>query len=328
MDTRQLRYFLAVASERSFTRGAARLHMAQPPLSRRIQELEAELGAQLFDRESRPLKLTDAGQVLLEEAILVVERMDQLRATMKRFIAARKPRFTIGLVPSTIYARFPEVLRHFREVAPEIDLSLAEMATPEQVAALHDGRIDVGFDRIFVAEPGLRHEVLRYEPMVAALPSMHPRFADSRPLGLAEAAHMPLIVYPRAPRPSYADQVLDLFRQRELAPSQIREVRELQTALIMVASGAGLCIVPESVRRLSRAEVDFLPLLEEATSPMVMRFRKQDSSEGLRILLKVLKTLYSEWGWPVPAIDLGYEGAGEPDRSSGPGRHGNRGGRE
>jgi DNA-binding transcriptional LysR family regulator len=114
MEFRHLRYFVTVAQERNFTRAAEKLHIAQPPLSRQIHDLEAELGISLLDRDSRPVRLTEAGRLFYEHAILVLERVDDLRTMMRRFREAERPRFVIGFVASTIYAVLPHLIRRFR----------------------------------------------------------------------------------------------------------------------------------------------------------------------------------------------------------------------
>lgn len=292
LDIRQLRYFLAVAAERSFTRAAEQLNMSQPPLSRRIQELEAEFGMPLFDRESRPLRLTPAGQVLHEQASEVVRRLTQLHETMQRFAATEQPRFVIGLVPSTLYARLPEIISRFREVAPGIDLSLAEMNTLEQIAALKDGRINVGLDRIFVEDSLLAHRTVRHEPLIVALPHGHSLLDQGRPVDLAELVEIPQIVYPVSPRPSYADLVLSAFYDHGLAPKTVLEVRELQTALVMVAAGSGACIVPGTVSHLGRRDIGFADIRQKVAAPMIMRHRVDDRSPRLGQLFDIFAELY------------------------------------
>lgn len=290
IDIRQLRYFLAVAAERSFTQGARRLNMAQAPLSKRIQELEDELSVQLFDRESRPITLTSAGRLLQEEALRVVHGLDQLQATMRRFIAAERPRFVIGLVPSTLYARLPEIIARFRDEVSGVDVALAEMDTLEQVAALKDGRIDVGFDRIVVDDPLLIHMVLREERIIVALPVGHELTLENDSVRLADIASMPLIVYPSLPRPSYADLIVSFFQDRDLMPPRIVEVRELQTALVMVASGAGACLIPNSVRRLARSDISYVSIDETLSTPFLIRRRAGAMPQNLQKLL----SLYDE----------------------------------
>ena len=174
MDLRQLRYFVTVAAERNFNKAAERLHIAQPPLSRAIQQLEAELGADLIDRTSRPLKLTTVGHLFHDQALQVLGRVDDMRSMMSAAVGSERRRFTIGFVASTIYARLPEIIREFRSEAPDVELTLVESVTLEQIAALKDGRIDVGFGRIRFEDPGVRRTVLRHEPLVVAFPAAQP----------------------------------------------------------------------------------------------------------------------------------------------------------
>lgn len=294
IDIRHLRYFLAVAQELNFSRAAEKLNMAQPPLSRQIQQLEAELGVQLFDRESRPLSLTPGGRLFREHALGVMQRMDEMRGTMKRFAASERPRFVIGFVPSVIYARLPRVIRGFRELAPDVELSLIEMMSLEQIAALKEGRIDAGFGRVRFDDPALRREVLREERLVVALPLGHP-LAGERPVTLADLARETLIVYPREPRPSYADQVLSIFRDRGLEPARILEVRELQTAIGLVASTVGACVVPASVRLMERGDVVYCDLVENVTSPIIFSYRRTDTSQLLIRLRSVIDGINEQW---------------------------------
>jgi LysR family transcriptional regulator, benzoate and cis,cis-muconate-responsive activator of ben and cat genes len=300
IELRHLRYFLAVAAERNFTRAAERLNMAQPPLSRQIHQLEQELGAPLFDRDSRPLKLTAAGRLFYEQAIQVTQRMDELKALMRRFVAAERRRFVIGFVPSVIYARLPSIIRGFREAAPDVELSLVEMMSLEQIGALKEGRIDVGFGRIRFDDPAVRRDVLREERLGVALPAGHPLLAGERPIELAALAEGALIVYPREPRPSYADQVLSLFRDHGVEPASVQEVRELQTAIGLVAAEAGACIVPASVRLLGRTEVVYRDLAQPATSPIILSRRVGDHSPELAALVAVVGDVYRRWGWSPP----------------------------
>jgi hypothetical protein len=103
-----------VARERNFTRAAQILHIAQPPLSRQVQQLEDELGVTLIERGSRPLRLTDAGRLLFEQAVQLLERVEEMKAITQRLNEAERPRFRIGFVPSTLYGRLPELIRRAR----------------------------------------------------------------------------------------------------------------------------------------------------------------------------------------------------------------------
>ncbi|WP_338050912.1 LysR family transcriptional regulator [Roseicella aerolata] len=297
LESRQLRYFVTVARERNFTRAAEKLHIAQPPLSRQIQALEEEFGVALFDRGSRPLALTDAGKLLFDQAVQVLDRMDEMKAMVKRLLEAEKPRFSIGFVASTLYGYLPEVIRRYRAARPGVELSLQEMTTMEQIAALKEGRIDVGFGRIPFNDATIERTLLRNEKLCVALPLMHPLASRIGSLRLEELAGDALVVYPKAPRPSYADQVLALFRERGLRPALVHEVRELQTALGLVAAESGVCLVPASVERLRRDNVVYRPLDEAgAVSPIIMSTRKGDKSPEIGLVLRLVKDMYRKEG--------------------------------
>lgn len=300
MDFRQLRQFLAVANARSFSRAADQLNMAQPPLSRTIRALEDEVGGPLFDRSAKPLAMTPLGLLLHEQARQVIDRMDDMHVMMKTAAFAERRRFTIGFVASTIYARLPELIRAFRRSSPEVDLVLVESTTLDQITALKEGRIDVGFGRVRFEDPAIRRTVLRNERLAVALPRDHPLAAQISPLSIKQVAGEPQIIYPRAPRPSYADQVISLFRDHGLEPVIAHEVRELQIAIGLVAAEEGLAIIPESVSRSRSHDVVYRDLLEPATSPIIMSHRINDSSSELATMSAVIASEYEGWGYAVP----------------------------
>ncbi|CAN5246996.1 LysR family transcriptional regulator [soil metagenome] len=295
-----MRYFVMLASERNFTRAADRLHIAQPPLSRQIQQLEAELGAELIDRTARPLKLTAAGHLFHEQALQVLGRVDDMRSMMDSARLSEKRRFSVGFVASTIYARLPALIRQFRASAPKVDLNLVELVSLDQISALKEGRIDLGFGRIRFEDPAVRRTVLREEPLVAAVPASHPLAHQGGPVSLARLTEEPLIIYPRAPRPSYADQVLSLFHDQGLAPRVAQEVRELQIAIGLVAAEEGVCLVPESVRQSRADDVRYLELVEPATSPIIMSQRVGDHSPDIDRMSSIIVQTYARWGYHIP----------------------------
>ena len=167
MELRHLRYFVAVARERNFTRAAEKLRIAQPPLSRQIQQLEDELGALLIERGSRPVRLTDAGRLVYEQAVQVLDRIEELKAMSRRLHEAELPRLAIGFVASTLYGYLPEVIRRYKAARPGVELALLELTTLEQIVALKEGRIDVGYGRIQFDDPEVERLLLRNEKLVA-----------------------------------------------------------------------------------------------------------------------------------------------------------------
>jgi DNA-binding transcriptional LysR family regulator len=279
MELRHLRYFYVVAAVRNFTRAAAKLNMAQPPLSRQIRDLEAELGAELFVRASRPLDLTEAGRVVLEHTTQVLDRIEDIRTGIHALGSTRTIAYPIAFVGSTIYGALPRALRRFRAARPDLDVRLIEMTTLEQLSALDERWISIGFGRLRFSQLGLTQRVLREEPLVVALSADSP---------LAALLAEPLVIYPRKPRPSFANQVLACFRDRGLAPDAVVEAGELQTALGHVASGAGLCLIPESVSGL-RGNIAYRPVAEPGiTSPIIATTRSGERSEATDTLLALL----------------------------------------
>lgn len=293
IELRHLRYFVAVARELSFSRAAEQLHIAQPPLSRQIRDLEDELGTQLLDRSSRPIRLTTAGRFFQSQAQQLLDRMVEAQEATARIAEGRRTWFGLGFVPSTLYGALPEVIRRFREGQPSVELGLIEMTTVEQFDALKTGRIDIGFGRLNIEDDDVVSELVRNEPVVAALPVNH-RFNRHKSLSLAKLASEPLLLYPAKPRPSYADQVLEMFHSHGLKPTVALETNEVQTAIGLVVAGLGYALVPESVRGLDRAGVLYLSLSDEGvTSPIMMNRRRNDDSELTTYLRAMVRSLPS-----------------------------------
>lgn len=294
MELRHLRSFVAVAAERNFTRAADRLGIAQPPLSRQIRELEAELGAALFDRTSRPVRLTEAGRLLHEQAVQLLGGIEQITHNIRQLTAAGRPRFVIGVVGSIMYGALPEVIRRFRDQAADTEVELIELTTVQQVEALHDGRIDAGFGRVRIDDPAIRREILYNEPLVAALSSCSPLAQQDRPVRLADLCRGVLLIYPSVPRPSYADQVLELLRDHGCSPERIVEVREVQTALGLVAAQSGCSIVPSSMQHLQRSDIRYAPITEPLVSPIILSQRKADEGKHAQTIRRIGRAVFSD----------------------------------
>ncbi|OMQ24379.1 LysR family transcriptional regulator [Serratia oryzae] len=295
MELRHLRYFIAVAEEQNFSRAAERLHISQPPLSRQIQQLEDDLGVVLFERGSRPLKLTEAGRFLYGHALQFLAQSVELKSMTQR-VGQLDRSLSIGFVASTLYGILPRLIRRFRTQYPEVAMSLQEMTTMEQIQALKEGHIDVGFGRIRHEDANVRRIILRDENLMAALAADHP-LANASELTLRHLQAETLIVYPQTPRPSFADQVLATFRDRALEPRKIMEVRELQVALGLVAAGEGVTLVPQCLHSLKRQDVIYKALNEQyLVSPIIMSTRLLDESEDIKTLLHMIYSLYEEEG--------------------------------
>jgi DNA-binding transcriptional LysR family regulator len=296
MELRHLRYFVAVADEKNFTRAAERLNIAQPPLSRQIQQLEEELGVVLIEKGSRPLRLTEAGKFFHAHAAELLGKASDLKAMTQR-VGKIDRKFAIGFVASTLYGLLPEIVRRFRNRYQSLEISFHELTTMEQLQALKEGRIDVGFGRLKSQDPAIRRIVLREEAMIVALPAGHRLAATETPLALSDLTQETLLVYPKSPRPSFADQVLNTFKERNLVPQSVLEVRELQIAIGLVGAGQGIAIVPQSLQGMIRTDVVYRPLDDvQAVSPIIFSTRYMDRSPELTNMLEVIYEIYDELG--------------------------------
>lgn len=296
MELRHLRYFVAVADERNFTKAAVRLFMAQPPLSRQIQQLEEELGTLLIEKGSRPLRLTEAGEFFNVHARAVLAAAADLKSMTQR-VGKIERTLSIGFVASILYGLMPEVVRRFQADHPEVAITFHEMTTMMQIQALKEGRIDVGFGRIKSEDPAIRRITLREERLIVALPVGHRLAADGPPLKLRQLLGETLLVYPKAPRPSFADQVLAVFSERGMHPQNIVEVRELQIAIGLAAAGQGITIVPDSLHGLKRGDVVYRDLDEpHALTPVIFSVRLMDQTEELRHMLATIYATYDAMG--------------------------------
>ncbi|MBS9403827.1 LysR family transcriptional regulator [Halomonas sp. TRM85114] len=275
MELRHLRYFCVVAEELNLTSAAARLNMSQPPLSRQIKQLEQEVGAQLFERSSRGLRLTDSGRFFQQHALQILEKVEVTLAATRRMSRSKRAVFGIGFVPSVFYGQLPLLVRDLRQ-KDNVELTLAELTTVQQIQALKAGRIDMGFGRLRIDDPEVEQEILFDEPVMAALPTGHP-LAGTAPT-LEELARYPLILFPAKPRPSMADMMLGLFRRQGLKVEVAQEANELQTALGLVNSEIGITLVPEQVKRVQRDGIVYVYLADRTITSPVLCSRRRDET--------------------------------------------------
>lgn len=299
MELRHLRYFEALASTLNFTRAAELLHIAQPPLSRQIQQLEDELGVTLIDRSSRPLALTRAGSFFFEQSTQILGRIEEMAQATRRVGAGQRRWLGIGFVPSMLYGELPRVIQRFMRENPGLEVVLTELTSVQQADALQAGRIDVGFGRVAITTDGLVNTLIQEEPMVAALPADSP-LAKAKTLTLKALAEQTVILYPASPRPSFADQVLTQFRAHGFPLTNVYETNGLQTAIGLVAAGVGVSLVPSSVQRLKRDDMTYRPVAQQTlVSPMLMTTREGDVSKDLVRLCEAVQAACAAAAEPV-----------------------------
>lgn len=290
MTFKQLLMFSTICRLGSFSRAAEDLGVAQPALSRQIANLEAELGAMLLDRTVRPVALTDAGRLLLDRAGELLDQRDRLKKDVQSLVAAGGGRLEIGFVGSALFGRLPSMLRHLRQSRPDIRLELIEMSSIEQAKALKDGRIHVGFGRLPVDDARIEQRLVSSDRLAAAVPRSLALAQGQAEIALDSVVSEPLILYPRTPRPSYIDQVLAMMHRAGVNPPHVLEVADLHSALGLVAAGAGIAIVPESITGFQANDIAYRLFDDPGfTSPVIMNSRRGDRSWQLQVLLSIVE---------------------------------------
>jgi DNA-binding transcriptional LysR family regulator len=290
VELRHLRYFVAVAEERHFGRAAARLHIAQPPLSQQIRSFEAELGEPLLYRTTRSVELAPAGEVLLERAREILAAFDSAIDDARRAASGEYGRLAIGFTGSVTYAMLPPLAAALRRELPGVTLDLrGELLTPAQVAQLRHGTLDLGLLRPPVHERDLTTELLRSEPLVAVLPQTHPLAGSEEvPLELLEGE--PFVTYPSHFRSVVHDAVEDACAAHGFKPRAAHEVGETATLVSFVAAGLGVSLVPASVQNMTIKGATYRPLAHDATRvELAAAWRRDDDRPVLERALGIVR---------------------------------------
>ena len=262
-ELRLIRYFVAVAEELHFGRAAERLHMAQPGLSQQIKSLEQQLGVRLLERTSRLVRLTPAGDLLLGEGRRLIAQSERVIDRVRRAGLGQIGRVTVAAIGSATYDVIPRLLRAHRRRYPDVEVVLREMSTPTQAHALRSGEIDIGFLRVPADTGELVTHTVREERMALMLPEAHP-LAAMKEVPLRALAREPLILFPAAPRPSWADTVIAACREAGFEPLVAQEAMESATVVSFVAAEIGIAPVPEGLQLLARPGVVCRPIAPPA----------------------------------------------------------------
>jgi len=291
MELRHLRYFVAVAEECHFGRAAQRLHIAQPPLSQQIRQLEAELGVRLLTRSTRRVELTPAGARYLTRARSILAGVEAAGDEAVRVADGRIGRVVIGFTGSATYELLPSLSRRLRQQSPGIELDLrGELLTPRQVDGLSDGNLDIGFLRPPVRSSEIEVHTLRREPLVVVLPETHPQASQAR-ITLADLADEPFISYPSRHRSVVHDAVLDACQSAGFTP-RATEVAETSTLVSFVAAGLGVALVPASVQHLRITGAVYRPLAGSSpTVELAVATRRGETSPAVRRVLELAERL-------------------------------------
>lgn len=259
IELRHLRYFAILARELHFGRAAARLGIAQPPLSQQIRRLETALGTRLLDRTSRRVQLTDAGVAFLAEAERVLAAVDTAVEAARRTGRGESGELRVAFAATVMFLALPRIIREFRARYPRVHLDLREMPTGPQLDGLRQGDIEIGFVREPRPDPALEMVTVMREPLRIAVNRSHPLAA--RPtLTVKDLATEPFVLFPAELAPGLHAQVVNLCRAAGFTPRIVEESRELYTSVSLVEAGVGVSILPASVEKLGWRGVRYRPI--------------------------------------------------------------------
>lgn len=267
VELRHLRYFLAVAEEKHFGRAADRLHMAQPPLSSQIKQLESELGTVLLERTTRKVELTEAGALLMERARQILAEVEATRTDVAEVGRGAAGVLRVGFSGTATYRLMPEIVRVARERFPLVRLQISgEMLTPQMEEALLENRLDAAILRPPVQSADLTIDPIQESRIVVALNRQHPLASQTGPIDTHELSDENIVGYPRGS--SVSSVVSELTRRAGFRPRIVQEATETSTLIALVGAGLGAAFVPGSQSLPLNSSIVIRPLSETVTVGM------------------------------------------------------------
>jgi DNA-binding transcriptional LysR family regulator len=289
LQSDELRPFLALAEELHFRRAAERLFVSQPALTKQIQRLEEKIGGPLFARTRRKVALTEAGHVLIPLAEKLARESTVAFDSARAAIEGRAGTLRIGFGIATVPAVLPRTILRFRSANPLVELQMRDMSTPAQIAALLDGKIDIGIVRLPVAHTELDTRPLFSDRLVAVTPRAVPYKPNE---GLACLRDRPFICLPRSVSETFHDHVLGLCRRAGFTPRVVQEASELFTILNLVRAGLGVSLVPSSAVRMRVPGLRFHDLrMPEAVWRIGVAWNKL--ADKLQLIARFVSTIRS-----------------------------------
>jgi DNA-binding transcriptional LysR family regulator len=279
---------VTVAEELHFGRAAARLNLTQPPLSRQIQVLEHIIDAPLLERTSRSVRLTPAGRSFLPVARRILKLAETASQVARRIAMGKTGSLKIGYTAAAAYGFLPELIAACRARLPEVDFSLKEMVSGDQLEALASGQIDAGLLRPPIARPELATRRVLAEPLLAAIPRKH-ALASREVLSIKDFDGQPFVMYSPYESRYFHDLLVALFTQADILPRYVQHVGQIHSILALVRAGLGASIVPAAAANLKIADVKLRPLKLRNAAPveLFMVWRREDENPLLPALVEL-----------------------------------------
>jgi DNA-binding transcriptional LysR family regulator len=283
MNLRSLRYFCEVVETESANLAAVRLHVVPAAVSMQLAQLEEQLGGKLFDRSTRPMKLTSLGRFLYPKARLLLSDSQRMLDEAKDLASGRSGWLSIGFTRSTIFSVLPDAVRRMSTDAPKVRIDLTEILTEHQGEALRSGSIHIGLARtlgVFALDDDLERVPLFADPLLVALPAAN-ALARRRILQPGDLADLSFISYPKDPDSGFARHTIQALEQAGVRSHVAYEAKEIHTALGLVAAGLGYALVGRSVADNGRNDVRFLPLRGVKATASVFAIHLKTARHGL-----------------------------------------------
>jgi DNA-binding transcriptional LysR family regulator len=262
MELRQIRSFLSIAETLHFGRTAEMIHLSQPALSLQIRALEEEVGVRLFERNRRKTTLTAAGVAFRDDATAALSQLEQATRRARLAASGKLGLLRIGFVSTAGSQIVPNLVRQFRKSNPEVEFSLRNVLTAEQIQMLESGSLDVGFLRMPVGEDSALDVVtVHREPFVLVVPSSH-KLAKRKRVRLREVAGQDFVMYERTYAPGFHDLIFGILREAKIVPNVSQTAGEIPTLISLVDSGMGITILPASAVKHRVASVVACEILD------------------------------------------------------------------
>ena len=290
MELRHIRYFLAVAEERNFTRAAGKLNIAQSPLSQQIRQLEREIGVPLLTRTTRSVALTYAGEVFYERTRALLADAAIAAEDARKAARGELGSLAVGFTGSATYELLPTLVRAYADRYPEVTLRVhSDMVTPRQTEQLLDGRLSVGVLRPPVTIPGIAVETIRHEPVVVILASRHPATVQ-RQIDLSDLREEWFISYPDNPASTMYTIMRTACETAGFTPRIRQVVADSATLVALVAADMGIALVPASLRHLRINGATFRPLNSpRITTGLALAYRETNVNPLVRRFLETAR---------------------------------------